>query len=523
VGRVADVVAAEHLVGEASDGNDRATAHKRLEERQSGLDLRAQRAPVHALGPGMRGDDVPEEDAVGDPELREHALDDRRGRLAGPAAGQLPLRRERQTRDPRAAVAGSLADDEERSVAAGAQIGEQAPAEQRGTLAVTVEVERLADPGSSELADEFGVIEFESRRSGHDADVLDVRTLTDGGQPAVDIAHAIADFLGQARRSLDIAQYDFHLEDETRAVVARAIEDAGQRGVAVRILYNVDHRNPIPVPPPPEPDVALMQSLGVPSRGIAGVPDLMHHKYVVRDREAVWTGSMNWTDDSWSRQENVIVTVDSAEIADAYARNFEELWAKGDVERSGFVDPARLTLDGRQLRTWFTPGHGEALAHNIAKAIGRARRVRICSPVITAAPVLATLAELVSERKVDVAGCVDQPQVQGVVLQWRANGNAAWKLPLLERVMEGPFSGKRSHPWQPGPGVHDFMHAKITVADDVVFTGSFNLSRSGEMNAENMLEIHDQALADRLAAYVDEVRHRYPPFSLDGEGDRLAR
>jgi phosphatidylserine/phosphatidylglycerophosphate/cardiolipin synthase-like enzyme len=353
--------------------------------------------------------------------------------------------------------------------------------------------------------------------------VLDVRTLTDGGQPAVDIAHAIADFLGQARRTLDIAQYDFHLADETRAVVAGAIEDAARRGVAVRILYNIDHRNPIPVPPPPEPDVALMQSLGVPSRGIAGVPDLMHHKYVVRDGESVWTGSMNWTDDSWSRQENVIVTVGSPEVADAYARNFEELWTKGDVERSGFVDPARLTVDGNQVRVWFTPGHGEALAHNIAKAIGRARRVRICSPVITAAPVLATLAELVSERKVDVAGCVDQPQVQGVVLQWRANGNAAWKLPLLERVMEGAFSGKRSHPWEPGPGIHDFMHAKVTVADDVVFTGSFNLSRSGEMNAENMLEIHDQALADRLAAYVDDVRHRYPPFSLDGEGDKVAR
>ena len=43
------------------------------------------------------------------------------------------------------------------------------------------------------------------------------------------------------------------------------------------------------------------------------------------------------------------------------------------------------------------------------------------------------------------------------------------------------------------------MHAKVTVADDVVFVGSFNLSRSGEQNAENMLEIHDAALAERLA------------------------
>src|ERR671934_181261 len=97
-------------------------------------------------------------------------------------------------------------------------------------------------------------------------------------------------------------------------------------GVAVRILYNVDHENPIPVPPPPEPDVQLISSLGVPAKPIAGVPDLMHHKFAVRDGESVWTGSTNWTDDSWSRQENVIVAVDSEELAHAFTLDFEELW-----------------------------------------------------------------------------------------------------------------------------------------------------------------------------------------------------
>jgi hypothetical protein len=41
--------------------------------------------------------------------------------------------------------------------------------------------------------------------------------------------------------------------------------------------------------------------------------------------------------------------------------------------------------------------------------------------------------------------------------------------------------------------------------------GSFNLSHSGEKNAENVLEIADAALATRLADYVDEVRRRYAP------------
>jgi phosphatidylserine/phosphatidylglycerophosphate/cardiolipin synthase-like enzyme len=167
------------------------------------------------------------------------------------------------------------------------------------------------------------------------------------------------------------------------------------------------------------------------------------------------------------------------------------------------------------VRPWFTPGHGEDLSSRIGKQLARARRrIRIASPVITAAPVLSALAEAVSEDRVDIAGCVDQPQVRGVIQQWRENGNVAWKLPLLERVMRAPFSGKRSTPWGIGT-VHDFMHAKVTVADDTVFVGSFNLSRSGELNAENVLEVTDRSLADRLATYVDGVRERYPPFSVE--------
>ena len=286
------------------------------------------------------------------------------------------------------------------------------------------------------------------------------------------------------------------------------------------MIYDVGHRNPIPVPPPPEPDVELISSLGVPHKPIAGVPDLMHHKYAVRDGTGIWTGSMNWTDESWSRQENVIVTLESEKLAAAFTANFDELWSRGDVEQSGFVDPNPARVHGVQVRAWFTPGFGEALSRRIAKRIRRAkRRVRICSPVLTVAPVLSALCERVSDG-FDIAGCLDRPQIEGVIYQWHEQGNAAWKLPLLEQTLQAPFSAKPSTPWGAG-SVHDFMHAKLTVVDDVVFTGSYNLSRSGEQNAENVLEIEDATLADRLAGYVDEVRARYPRFTPAREGSDL--
>ena len=338
---------------------------------------------------------------------------------------------------------------------------------------------------------------------------ISIRTLTDGGQSPGEIATAIASFLDGARQSLDLAQYDFDLGPETAAIVGDAIRRAAGRGVKVRLAYNVDHRNPIPVPPPGSSDEALIESLPLEARPIAGVPDLMHHKYVVRDVTSVWTGSANWTDDSWSRQENVIVIVESPELAADYRRNFGQLLSADSVAGTGTADAS--WHDG--VRAWFTPGHGEDLSHRIAQAIGHARRrIRICSPVLSAPSVLGALAGAVAAGRVDVAGCLDETQIRDVALQW-SSSRAHWKLPLLARVAAGAFTAKPSTPYGAG-SVHDFMHAKLAVADDTVFVGSFNLSRSGERNAENMLEIADPQIANQLAAYADEVRARYGRIEL---------
>ena len=340
---------------------------------------------------------------------------------------------------------------------------------------------------------------------------VEVCTLIDGGQPADQTAHALAEFVAAATQSLEIAIYDVNLPPDLVDIVGGALRDAEKRGVAIRFAYNLDHAKDVPVPPPPITNLEAIEKLPFPTQAIPGVPDLMHHKYVVRDAASVWTGSTNWTGDSWTREENVIVTVDSPAVAARYREDFEQLWTTRDVARSGKTDTA--PVDG--MRVWFCPGRGEKLAHRIAKAIGSARRrVRIASPVISSAPILGTLAQAASDGKVDLAGVVDATQIAEVLEQWHANGNAEWKAPLLRTTLtRAPFSGKVTTPYAPG-SVHDYMHAKVTVADDTVFVGSFNLSHSGELNAENVLERTDAALADRLAGFVDEVRNRYPPVHV---------
>jgi len=346
--------------------------------------------------------------------------------------------------------------------------------------------------------------------------VLEVETLTDGGQSATDVAKQAAAFIDGAQKTLDLAMYDLRLDGEADTIVHAALTNARARGVAIRVAFNVDHPGPIPVPPPPTSKPEDIQSLPVDSRGIAGVPDLMHHKYVIRDGAAVWTGSLNWTNDSWTRQENVVVRVGSKELAYAFTLDFEQLWNTGIVETSGVVDPRPATVDGVTIQPWFTPGHGDDLSHRIAKRLAQSRRrIRIASPVLTSGPILATMAEIAGRHAVDVAGVVDQTQVTEVFHQWRDNGVSAWKIPLLQTVLQQlSFSGKPSTPWSPTGGVHDFMHAKCVVADDIVFVGSFNLSRSGEKNAENVLEIESAPIADQLAAFIDTIRARYPAATV---------
>ena len=293
-----------------------------------------------------------------------------------------------------------------------------------------------------------------------------------------------------------------------------AFESAVKRGVAVRLMFNQDHVQTIPVPPPSEIDwnfINQLKSIGVVWKPIPGVPDLMHHKYVVRDGASVLTGSTNWTNDSWSREENAMFTIESTEVANDYASNFEELWNRPIVALSGRISsPWTALADGTRVRPYFCPGRSDKLVHAMSRSISSAeKRIRVCSPVITSGPILGTLAEVVQAAKVDIGGVYDATQMDEVMHQWASQGGTAWKIAAFHSITAAvQFGAKRSTPYGKGT-VHDFMHAKILVADDYVYAGSFNLSHSGEENAENVVQIESAEVAQLCAAYIDTVAARY--------------
>src|SRR5438045_1961159 len=118
--------------------------------------------------------------------------------------------------------------------------------------------------------------------------------------------------------------------------------------------------------------------------------------------------------------------------------------------------------DGTRVGAAFCPGRRLTLVHAMSRSMGSAqKRIRVCSPVITSGPTLGTVAEVVEQAKVDIAGVYDATQMDEVQRQWGAQGGATWKIAAFHTIIGAArFGSKRSTPYANGT-VHDFMHAKI--------------------------------------------------------------
>jgi len=347
---------------------------------------------------------------------------------------------------------------------------------------------------------------------------VEVTFLEEGKQDPPAVAARLAEFIKAARQSLHMAIYDFHLSDCVASPIIAALLDRAAAGVTVQLMYDAGRIGlgawtPSTVPASPE-TAAFVRRLGsqIASRPITGgdphQPRLMHHKYIVRDSTCLWTGSTNFTEDSWALQENNIITIESPDLCRLYERDFNELWTTGDIGTSGQNDTGSVAVDGALILVAFSPGEGRTIDHDIAHRItGVKRRVKICSMLITSGGILGALADVLAHGRVqEYGGIFDRTQMESVKNQWRGTP-AEWKIGAFEAVAKG-LAGKKSTPYQPGSR-HDFMHNKVVLVDDTVITGSFNLSSSATQNAENVLMITDHALAEKYSAYIDELVARY--------------
>src|SRR5215212_602650 len=332
-------------------------------------------------------------------------------------------------------------------------------------------------------------------------DDIEVSFLCGGCQTAESVAQKLTGFIKQATQSIDFAAYSFHLCPEEHDLLASTLRERAAAGVTVRVAYDAGSQQ-VMIPPPVydvcDPDTAhFVASLGVPSKPIEGERTLMHDKYVVLDamtpNAQVWTGSANFTDESWTMQENNILILRSQGIAALYRNDFDELWVDGNIATTGVGDSGEATLHYKGEPAFvlvnFAPGEGEEIDENLAGLIDRTtHRLTLAFVVLTSSAILRALQKLM-ERNVPVDGVYDWSQMEGVKYQWAQVPDNNWKIGAFEEIVRyGNLVGKKSTPYTP-TSKHDYMHNKVMVADNVTVTGSYNFSRHAQQNAENILMI----------------------------------
>lgn len=253
--------------------------------------------------------------------------------------------------------------------------------------------------------------------------------------------------------------------------------------------------------------------------GITGGGKLMHHKYIVRDagtpQAAIWTGSTNLTGSAFGNQDNNIIQFKSPKLADAYQRNFNELWESGTLKGTGVNSAETIKIGPSTVTVAFSPGEGKFIDSQVATQIRGMDNVNIASMVISSQQILQALSDHIDAGK-PIQGIYDGPQMSNIARAWRNSKNplSAEKLQLWENV-KPHLVRKNSHPYSP-EGPHDYMHNKTVTDGKTVITGSFNLSTNATMNAENVLIIQNPTVATQYKDYIGDLVKTYGKKAVGG-------
>jgi phosphatidylserine/phosphatidylglycerophosphate/cardiolipin synthase-like enzyme len=287
------------------------------------------------------------------------------------------------------------------------------------------------------------------------------------------IDEILAADIAQARSSVDVAAYEFDLE-----TVAQALIDAHKRGVQVRMVTDSDNVA--------EPAVRKLDGAGIPivedHRGA-----IMHDKFVIIDREIVWTGSWNLSVNCTYRNNNNAARIVSARLAENYRAEFEEMFtdkAFGPGSPSNTPHP-QLTVDNIPMENYFAPE--DHVADKIVTLLkGAKRSIRFMAFSFTDD----RIGKVVRDKA--KAGLI----VQGV---FEARGSDTEYSEYGQMRRAGLDVLTDGNPYT--------MHHKVFILDDeTVLMGSFNFTQSAdESNDENLLVIHDPAIAALYQAEFERV------------------
>jgi phosphatidylserine/phosphatidylglycerophosphate/cardiolipin synthase-like enzyme len=122
--------------------------------------------------------------------------------------------------------------------------------------------------------------------------------------------------IDSAQETLDVAIYSLTLPE-----IVNSLKQAKKRGVQVRVIVDESQSQ----------NKAMNQALKI--LGGAGIKmkvnrhdGLMHLKMIIVDNRIASTGSYNFSKAATTRNDEIVVLIRSAEVAQSFAENFQEMW-----------------------------------------------------------------------------------------------------------------------------------------------------------------------------------------------------
>ena len=330
-----------------------------------------------------------------------------------------------------------------------------------------------------------------------------------------DLEKVIIDFIDQSEYTLDIAVQEL---DNPR--IAAAIDRAARRKrpgtktfMRVRLVTEGDYLKEKKPVDPVDKEVSLDTNRkhfvtllrGAVDAKIDFNPKIFHHKFVVRDlgeaREAVLTGSTNFTTYGTHRNLNHVVIFHNIGVAAAYQSEFDQLWDGIFGERSPKLtttDPLTIDIEGSPVQILFSPDNNPELriVNEILKAEKSAYFMMFTFAKST------TIDDVLSTKLqgggFEVVGVLDGGQS---AQKWSPHKALLKKGAKLKRD-KLPNNGK--------------LHHKLIVLDDhTVIGGSFNCTGpANRYNDENLFLVRN---ADVAAFFKAEVKRIFESNTLSAD------
>ncbi|MFH0775951.1 MAG: phospholipase D-like domain-containing protein [bacterium] len=287
----------------------------------------------------------------------------------------------------------------------------------------------------------------------------------------------LTELIGQAKKSIDIAIYSFSRKD-----ILNALLSAKKRGVKTRVVTEGESYDD----PQYSPFYKAMQKAGIPIKCNMDDRSLMHDKFMIIDRERVWTGSANITTTDMTVNANDALLISGRDLAKAYTLEFEQMFEKNRWGTTKYDSNEELfDIDGKRVEVYFAPS--DEPESQILKAIGSATQsIYMAIFYLTNDRMYKALKDAV-ERGVEVKGVFDERGASD-------NNSEALRLVRSGNGVIDALSG--------------LVHHKFCIIDkSIVIAGSANWSRSAmNRNDENTLIIHSPKIA---LAYLSQWNRLY--------------